>query len=151
MQAPNAEQDGTGDQGAVTFTKAEQDMIAGDPELAQWAASRTEDYIFNFVPRPDDPANFDEQHSFVYNRDTVSFAIGGNAAGTTETSAFKCAEFLLRQQPVQVMGDCLLTGILLQVGADFFFDDFIRQLSCRFAVQDFDDVYAVAAHYRFFD
>ena len=99
MQAPNGEQDGTGDQGAVTFTEAEQKIIASDPQLAQWASSRTEDYLFNFVPRPDDPANFDEQHGFVYNQDTVSFAIGGNAAGTTESSAFKCAEFLLRQQP----------------------------------------------------
>lgn len=53
---------------------------------------------FNFVPRPDDPANFDQQYSFCYNRDPVSFLIGGNAAGTTEAAAFKTALFVLQQQ-----------------------------------------------------
>lgn len=54
--------------------------------------------FFNFVPRPDDPANFDQQHSFCYNRDSVAFLIGGNAAGTTEAAAFKTALFVLQQQ-----------------------------------------------------
>lgn len=53
---------------------------------------------FNFVPRPDDPANFDEQHSFCFNRDSVSFLIGGNASGTTEAAAYKTALFVLQQQ-----------------------------------------------------
>lgn len=53
---------------------------------------------YNFVPRPDDPANFDQQASFCYNRDPVSFLIGGNAAGTTEAAAFKTALFVLQQQ-----------------------------------------------------
>ncbi|MDO5309303.1 MAG: hypothetical protein Q4G03_07410 [Planctomycetia bacterium] len=54
--------------------------------------------FFKFVPRPDDPANFDQQHSFCYNRDAVSFLIGGNAAGTTEAAAFKTELFVLQQQ-----------------------------------------------------
>ena len=56
------------------------------------------DAFLNFVPRPDDPANFDQQASFCYNRDSVSFLIGGNAAGTTEAAAYKTALFLLTQQ-----------------------------------------------------
>lgn len=55
-------------------------------------------WCFTFRPRPDDVANYDQQHSFVYNRDLVSFLIGGNAAGTTTAAAAKCAEFVLRQQ-----------------------------------------------------
>jgi len=94
-----ADNQSPGTDGAVEFSAEQIAAIAADPLLAAWAASRVNDSWFNFVPRPDDPANFDEQHAFVYNRDTVSFAIGGNAAGTTESSAFKCAEFLLRQQP----------------------------------------------------
>jgi hypothetical protein len=81
------------------FTEAEMLAIATDPALAKWANARAEDSYFNFVPRPDDPANFDEQHSFVFNRDPVSFCVGGNAAGTTESSAYKLANFILRQQP----------------------------------------------------
>ncbi len=54
--------------------------------------------FLNFVPRPDDPANFDQQASFCFNRDPVSFLIGGNAAGTTEAAAYKTALFVLRQQ-----------------------------------------------------
>ncbi len=69
------------------------------PEVVQ----RMEDYenlaFYNFVPRPDDPANFDQQHSFCFSRDSMSFLIGGNAAGTTEASAYKTALFVLQQQP----------------------------------------------------
>lgn len=52
----------------------------------------------NFVPRPDDPANFDQQASFCYSKDAVSFLIGGNAAGTTEAAAYKTALFVLNEQ-----------------------------------------------------
>lgn len=54
---------------------------------------------FNFTPRPDRPEAFDQQHSFCFNRDQVSFLIGGNAAGTTEAAAFKTSQFVLNQQP----------------------------------------------------
>lgn len=81
-------------------------QLAADPDLANWyenlQAPETRELTnayFNFVPRPDDPARFDQQHSFCYNRDPVSFMIGGNAAGTTECAAFKTAKFLLRDQP----------------------------------------------------
>jgi len=52
-----------------------------------------------FTPRPDRPELFDQQHSFVYNRDLVSFMIGGNASGTTTCAAAKTSKFLLEQQP----------------------------------------------------
>ena len=81
------------------FSDLELEVIAADPVLARWADSRPNDALFNFVPRPDNPANFDEQSSFVYNKDAVAFCIGGNAAGTTESSIFKLANFVLRDQP----------------------------------------------------
>jgi phage terminase large subunit-like protein len=52
-----------------------------------------------FTPRPDRPELFDQQHSFVYNQDPVSFCVGGNASGTTTCAAFKAANFLLNVQP----------------------------------------------------
>jgi len=58
-----------------------------------------EDFYYSFIPRPDAPADFDEQESFCYNRDQVSFMVGGNASGTTECASFKTAQFLLHQQP----------------------------------------------------
>lgn len=73
-------------------------IIQRQPDVARWVEDRRQAY-YSFVPRPDDPENCDEQHSFCFNRDQVSFLIGGNAAGTTEAAAFKTALFLLRQQP----------------------------------------------------
>lgn len=58
-----------------------------------------ENSFYDFVPRPDDPENFDQQHSFCFGRDQVAFMIGGNAAGTTEAAAFKAGQFLIHQQP----------------------------------------------------
>jgi hypothetical protein len=51
-----------------------------------------------FRPRPDRPEAFDQQSSFINNRDPVSFLIGGNAAGTTEAASCKLARFVLNQQ-----------------------------------------------------
>lgn len=73
-------------------------VLATDPTLARWLDLQESGFA-NFVPRPDKPEEFDQQHSFCYNRDPVSFLIGGNAAGTTEAAAFKTALFVLRQQP----------------------------------------------------
>jgi len=50
------------------------------------------------VPRPDRPELFDEQAGFVNGRDLVAFLVGGNAAGTTEAAAYKCAQFILKVQ-----------------------------------------------------
>lgn len=69
-----------------------------DPVIRQYLTERDK-WWSTFKPRPDDPENFDQQHSFVYNRDPVSFLVGGNAAGTTTAAAAKCALFLLQQQP----------------------------------------------------
>ena len=68
------------------------------PIVAGWLRERQGSWA-TFVPRPDDPANYDQQHSFCYNRDAVSFLVGGNAAGTTEAAAFKTSLLTLRQQP----------------------------------------------------
>lgn len=68
------------------------------PSVIQFMDALENTAFLNFIPRPDDPANFDQQASFCYNRDSVSFLIGGNAAGTTEAAAYKTALFLLSQQ-----------------------------------------------------
>lgn len=68
------------------------------PDIAQFMRDVENVAYLNFVPRPDDPANFDQQASFCYNRDAVSFLIGGNAAGTTEAAAYKTALYVLNQQ-----------------------------------------------------
>lgn len=52
-----------------------------------------------WCPRPDNPANFEEQTAYVNARDLVSFAVAGNASGKTESSAFKCANFVLNTPP----------------------------------------------------
>lgn len=51
-----------------------------------------------FRPRPDKPAEFDQQESFCRNKDVMAFMIGGNAAGTTEAAAYKTGKFLLYDQ-----------------------------------------------------
>lgn len=68
------------------------------PEVEKFVDDLENVAYLNFVPRPDDPANFDQQASFCYNRDPVAFLIGGNASGTTEAAAYKTALFVLRQQ-----------------------------------------------------
>ncbi len=71
-----------------------------DPVVRGFLQSlEAESSFYDFVPRPDDPENFDQQHSFCFSRDSVSFLIGGNAAGTTEAASFKAGQFLLHQQP----------------------------------------------------
>jgi phage terminase large subunit-like protein len=52
--------------------------------------------IYSFQPRPDDPANLDEQSKFV-NDDFkgVKICLAGNAAGKTEAAAFMVCRFLL--------------------------------------------------------
>lgn len=74
-------------------------VIQNDSMLAEWFQLRMESSWANFIPRPDNVANFDQQASFCHNLDPVSFMVGGNAAGTTEAAAYKTAQFLLRQQP----------------------------------------------------
>lgn len=58
-----------------------------------------QDY-YNFVPRPDDPANFDEQESFI-NESINGCAIhqGGNGSGTTTAAVRKAVLFMLHKQP----------------------------------------------------
>jgi hypothetical protein len=74
-------------------------VVQEEPLLQERFATSEESSYTTFRPRPDKPAQFDEQSGFCFNRDRVSFLIGGNAAGTTEAAAFKAARFMLRQQP----------------------------------------------------
>lgn len=69
-----------------------------DPVLADYVNTAA-DFFYTFKPRPDDPANFDEQASFVKAKDIVSFMVAGNGSGKTEAAAYKCAKFLLCEQP----------------------------------------------------
>ena len=82
---------------AITSQQVEL-ALANDPLLAQSVDLFGSAWL-NFVPRPDQAEKFDQQHSFVYNRDQVSFLIKGNASGGTEAAAFKTALFLLQWQP----------------------------------------------------
>lgn len=53
-----------------------------------------------FVPREDDPLNGDEQTAFFSSKHPgVTFLLGGNGAGTTETALSKVASFVLHEQP----------------------------------------------------
>lgn len=57
------------------------------------------DLIETWFPRPDQPARFDQQESFYYSKHPgVTFLVGGNGAGTTETCMAKVAKFLLTEQ-----------------------------------------------------
>lgn len=74
-------------------------LVMTNPE-AEDAYRRNEDFYASFVPRPDDIANFDEQHSFITNQDRgVAWHIGGNASGTTEAACCKISRFVLNKQP----------------------------------------------------
>lgn len=65
----------------------------------QTLMEQSEDFYFNFTPRPDDPARFDEQDSFINeDLDGVAFHIGGNGSGTTEASCCKLARLVLHKQ-----------------------------------------------------
>ncbi len=76
------------------------EIAAEEPAIADWLTGVEEGWFLrDFVPRPDRPEVFDEQAGFCFNRDPVSFLIGGNAAGTTEAAAYKTANYLLRDQP----------------------------------------------------
>jgi hypothetical protein len=85
----------------LKYTDAELEAArAIDPEVDAWLADREDETKwYNFEPRPDDLAQFDEQHSFVNNADKVAFMVGGNASGTTVCAAAKTAKFLLHRQP----------------------------------------------------
>lgn len=71
-----------------------------------------EQAYFHFQPRPDSPAEYDQQAGFVNSRTRgVSFLIGGNGAGTTEAAMHKLSRFLMstppprKDTPFWVIGD----------------------------------------------
>ena len=95
-------------QSDLSFSPAELEAIGRDPVLSAWLDMRlqhiqAQNWHGNgwsaFVPRPDKPEEFDQQHSFVYDRVPMAWCIGGNASGTTECAAAKSARFLLYDQP----------------------------------------------------
>ncbi len=60
----------------------------------------TEPAYLHFQPRPDNPARFDQQTSFVEDQlHGVSFLVGGNGAGTTSAACSKISRFLLGTPP----------------------------------------------------
>ncbi len=81
------------------LTAEELAIAQSDPEFSSWFATLSTDSFFSFKPRPDDPANYDQQASFCFSNDILSILVGGNAAGTTEAGAFKAAQFVLAKQP----------------------------------------------------
>lgn len=73
--------------------------VSQDPTLRSWTLAREGTRWGSFVPRPDSPENFDQQSSFVFNRDSVAFLVAGNASGKSAAAAYKTARFLLVDQP----------------------------------------------------
>lgn len=71
----------------------------GDETLVRLVHRALTHPYYSFQPRPDDPANFDEQAGFVGSDALVSFVVGGNGSGKTFCAAVKAAQFLLEKQP----------------------------------------------------
>ncbi len=96
--------------GGQDLSAAELARLCADPELGAYLELAVGHVVetpkgpvplglFGFQPRPDQPEQFDQQSSFVFNRDQVAFLVKGNAAGGTEAAAYKTACYLLQQQP----------------------------------------------------
>lgn len=68
-----------------------------------------------FQPRPDSPAQFDQQASFVASDAPFSICLGGTGSGKTEAAAYKTARYLHDHEPPRdlcpfwVIGDTLTT------------------------------------------
>jgi phage terminase large subunit-like protein len=77
-------------------------MIALKQDQAMYAIRSMQDAWMRWKPRVDNPANFEQQTAYVEARDLVSFALGGTGSGKTESSARKCADFLMIQEPPRV-------------------------------------------------
>jgi hypothetical protein len=86
---------------ASPFTADDWDVVlsSGDDDLIGEFNRFHQQALYTFQPRPDNPADYDEQEGFVHSKSVVSMAIGGNASGKTEAGAYKCAKFLLFDQP----------------------------------------------------
>lgn len=82
------------------FTDSELAAIADSPDAMDLLESLADSFYYTFKPRPDNPANYDEQEGYVNSDSTgVIFHIGGNAAGTSEATVFKLSQFVLHKQP----------------------------------------------------
>ncbi|MGH7744874.1 MAG: hypothetical protein ACREQ5_08710, partial [Candidatus Dormibacteria bacterium] len=55
--------------------------------------------IEQFTPRPDDPADFEEQTSFIKADDRLSILLGGTGSGKTLAAAVKTARRVLNEPP----------------------------------------------------
>jgi phage terminase large subunit-like protein len=71
--------------------------VLEDAELQRLMRLRSHP-LATFTPRPDDPANFDEQSAFVNSRAKVACVRGGNGSGKTTCAAYRVAKFLLQGQ-----------------------------------------------------
>ncbi len=70
----------------------------GDLETMTMLQNVEEHPYYRFTPRPDNPANYDEQTGFVESDALVTIACGGNGSGKTYCSAMKLAQFVLEKQ-----------------------------------------------------
>jgi len=84
----------------MTATIAEMaEALADCPEAQDLLAKLEDSFFYTFRPRPDNPARYDEQQSFVEDRiPGVAGLIGGNASGTSESAAYKLSQFVLNRQ-----------------------------------------------------
>lgn len=70
-------------------------FVLADPEIAE-LAKHLADPLYSFTPRPDDPNNYDEQTSFVFDDfDGIKICLAGNASGKSACAAYAVVRFLL--------------------------------------------------------
>jgi hypothetical protein len=88
---------------ALTPKQIEQALATGDPETLRLARAYLDavDHPYNsWQPRPDQPALFDCQTSFVNDREhNVVVCLGGTGSGKSDAAAKRVAKFLLEEQP----------------------------------------------------
>jgi phage terminase large subunit-like protein len=70
-------------------------FVLADPEIAELAKHLSEP-LYSFTPRPDDPINYDEQSSFVFDDfDGIKVCLAGNASGKSVCAAYAVVRYLL--------------------------------------------------------
>lgn len=111
------------------LTKMQLDMLAaaGHLDLIAEYAEALNPYE-TFEPRPDDPADWDQQTSFV-NDTTSKFAIclGGNRAGKTYSAAYKTAKYLRETEPMRERCPFWILGETFEMVTTICWDENLRQ------------------------
>lgn len=70
-----------------------------DTELQRMVYQLISNPYYSFEPRPDNPADYDEQAAFVESDAKFSICLGGTGSGKTEAAAFKTARYILETPP----------------------------------------------------